>query len=196
MPKNNQPQPPASEDAKTYNCEITIQDKWIKAIHQAAPGDFPVASKVEALAQGFFTDMLLGAIMMSPIEVKKMEETIGKEVFPSDIMEQFQRGVGRREGRLEFTIALDPADEGPVQAAAEFQGCTIKDVLQKCWQEAWYQGEFYNRSNFSQHVAMTHEDKKELAAILGKDFSNGTELAGLVKAYAADHEGLFEEITK
>jgi hypothetical protein len=43
---------------------------------------------------------------------------------------------------------------------------------------------------------MTHEDHKELAAILGKDFANGTELAAMVKQYAADHEGLFEEITK
>lgn len=196
MAKNDKPQPPSGEDEKTYNCALTIQNKYLKGINRTVDGDYPIHSKIESLAQQWFTDMCLGGIMLQGNEVQKLQEVLGKEVFPSDIMEQFQKGVGRREGKLQITISLDPAYEGVVQAAADFQGVTVHEVLQRAYDTAWDNGDFYDPRVSTERILMTHSDKKELAAILGKDFANGTELAAIVKQYAADHEGLFEEITK
>lgn len=199
MPKNDKPQPPteiSGSPETTYSCAITVQKSWTKGIEQTVPGDYPFQAKVEALAGQFLTDMCLGAIMMQPHEVKKLQEVLGKEVFPADIMEQFQRGVGRKEGKLQITISLDPAYEGVARQAAEFQGVGIKELLQKAWDTAWDNGDFYDPRVSTERILMTHEDKKELVAVLGKDFANGTELAAMVKQYAAEHEGLFDEVTK
>lgn len=196
MAKDNKPQPPASDVEKTYSCAIVIHNRHLRAIDRHVEGDVPIQTKIELLAQQFISDMLAGGMILQSNECNKLNEVLGKEAFPSDIIEQFQRGVGRREGKLQIMISLDPAYEGVAQAAADFQGITIHDLLQRAWDTAWDNGDFYDPRVSTERVLMTHEDKKELAAILGKDFANGTELAALVKQYAADHEGLFDEVTK
>jgi hypothetical protein len=187
------------EVSTTYSVSLTVPDKHIPDIKNcpAASDIEPIAAKVAWLAECTLLDFCEGALILQAPVVKKMAEAFGRPITSIDtVVEMFQRGVGRKDGKMQITISLDPAYEGVAQQAAEFQGRTIPEVMQDAWDTAWDNGDFYDPRPHADRVLMTLADKKELVEILGKDFSTGTELAGLIKTYAADHEGLFSEVTK
>lgn len=192
---NRTPQPP-NVASTTFTIDITVPNKFIPLILSAVPGEESTGSRVAAMAEGALLDLCEGGIMLQSPVIKKLNEAFGASVEVEDIVGQFQRGVGRKDGKLQITISLDPAYEGIAQQAADFQGVDIPRVMQNAWDTAWDNGDFYDPRGRVGRVVMPAESKAELVKILGKDFSTGTELAGLIKAYAIEHEGLFSEVDK
>lgn len=180
-------QPPVTQET-TYSCEITVPNKHLPAIKAGVEGDSPVADKVAALAEGTLLDLCEGGMMLNAQAVKRMAESLGKVPTVEQVITEFSRGVGRVAGKLQITVDLPPEMESVIQAAADFQGVPIQQVLQDAWNTAWDNGDFYDYRPYVERVLMRNEDKAKLVKLLGKDFVSGTELAELVEKYVAEND--------
>lgn len=184
-------QPPVTQET-TYACEITVPNKHLPAIKAGVEGEASLPEKIAALAEGTLLDLCEGGMMLNAQAIKRMAESLGRMPTVEEIITEFSRGVGRVAGKLQIVVDLPPEMEGVVQAAAEFQGVSMKQVLQDAWSTAWDNGDFYDYRPYVQRVLMRNDDKEKLVKLLGKDFVSGTELAELVEKYVAENDPLAE----
>lgn len=193
MPKPNQgPQP----QERTFNCEITIPTKYLKPLDEAVDTEDPIGSKVASAAEGALLDICEGGLMLNAKAVQKMSEAFGKPPGVDEVVEQFTKGLGRANGKLQFVIEVTPEYEAMLQNAADFQGTTIQECFQNTINYELDQGNLYDPRPFVERVLMRKADYDKLVSKLGKPFTTGTELAGLVEKYLAEHESPFEEVGK
>jgi hypothetical protein len=173
---------------------LTIPKKYLPDMDLTVEGDDPIGSKVESLAAGALLNLLEGGMMLQPPVMRKLTEALGRVPEVAEVVGFFSKGVGRKDGKLQITISLDPAYESVAQQAADFQGVTIPECLQNCWDTAWDNGDFYDPRPHADRVLMTSTDKAELVVLLGSDFTTGTDLVKLIKTWIAEHEDTFSEI--
>lgn len=192
MPRRAQ-STPATETA--FHCELTVPKEYIQKFANISEGD-TLSEKVQFVAQGALLDMCEGGLMLNAKVVEKLTEALGEPPDPDQIVEHFSTGVGRRDGKLEIIITLDPEYEQVVAAAAEFQGVTTREILQNAWQTAWDNGDFYDPRTYCERVMMNHADREALIKLLGKNFTSGTELAGLIREYCTREAGIFSELDR
>lgn len=199
----------AKNDTKTLVVELTMKSSHVNAIASSVPGEAPMPSKIAMAALGLMEDVAEGGIMLPHLPVQRMTEALGREPGVNDIVEKFSIGCGRRGSSLAITIYLDPVDEPVAIEAARCNGFQDpQSYMQTMWNDAWERGWFHPVSiqnphggnpvqlspndPMPAHVRMSAGDYAELKSFLGKDFSNGTELAALVKELASGG-GIFAE---
>lgn len=178
MPKKNEPQD------VLINVDLALTRDQVEALVGAVPGDDAPARKISGIAVGCLVDLVAGGILLPPSAVARMREALKETPTVDVVVEQFEKGVGREMGKLSIVVGLDPAYEGILQEAAQFNGMTIQEMIQNSWDTAWDNGWLYDPHDRVQRVLMTTEQKQELETLLGKTFANGTELYAAVKEFA------------
>lgn len=166
----------------TIPAELVLNVDTVEAIAASVKEDQPPAHKVVRVAIGMLESLASGAILMSPVLVRRVAEAVGKEIDATDIADLAEIGAGRRAGQLSVTLNIDPVYEDLLRTNADFQGMTIGQLLQNSMDTAWDNGWFYTMpAGTATHVQMRDADKRSLEAILGKPFNSGTELIALIK---------------
>jgi hypothetical protein len=191
MAKQNQT--PVAE--QTFNCPITVPVKYNQMIAESITGDGALVAKIALAAEGALLDLCEGGLMLNAVAVRKLAEANGGIAPGVDqVVEQFQKGVGRVNGAMQITVSLPPEYEQVVRQAAEFQGMTTAEILNNSWNFIWDNGDLYDPRPFVERVIMRNADKQALVKMLGKDFQTGTELAGLVQKYLKERSEVFAEM--
>lgn len=198
MPKATRQLAQTASTETVFSVDLTIPNKHLPTIRdtdlEGLDANAPISAKIAAIAEGALLDLCEGGQMLQPPVMRKLTESFGKVPAADDIVEQFSRGAGRKDGKLQITISLDPAYEAVVQQAADFQGVTPAQCLQNCWDTAWDNGDFYDPRPHADRVLMTNDMKSRLVKLLGKDFATGGELGDLVEKFVGEHEGLFADV--
>lgn len=162
--------------------EISLSETRIERLCKAVGPDMPVAETITGIAIHALEAIADGGIMLTPADVDLMSQSIGQPVLGvEDILPLVESGAGMRGGHHRYWVDFDPVDYPVLAQRAEFQGVSVEEICQRVMDEVRDNGWFFEVNPSTQRVLMTKEDKTELEGLLGKGFSNGTELAVLIK---------------
>jgi len=181
--------------------DLYLDPKHIETLASIAPGTDSDVRKVTAIAMGLLEQLAEGGIMLPPVIVKKMEDSFGRAIEVENILDNFEKGIGRKDGRLGVTMFIDPAYEEPLRESAIFNGFNKPDgtpdverYMQNLLDTAWDNGWFHQMTSGTRRLLMLPGDYDAVKELLGgKDFETGTDLAALLKEYCAQNSGLFSE---
>lgn len=179
-PKSNQDQA-AQPGTVTYNIDITLPVLQSRAVIELAPDEESDSRSVAAVSMGLMLDLVEGGIMLSPETAGRLREAFGRTPCQDEIVEQAERGLGRIAGKLSMVVTVDPAYEDLLRQSAEFNGCSIEQLIQNSWSTAWDSGWLYEPKPPLNRVLLTDGQKAELVEMLGRDFANGSELMDAIK---------------
>lgn len=179
----------------TLSVDLVIDQKHMDAIAGSVPGEGSAGHKTAQVALGLLEQIAEGGMMLPPLIVAKMRESLGKDPELTDILDQFEKGVGRRGGQLSITISLDPVHEQTLREAAKFNNFATPELyMQNLWDTFWDNGWVHDTIPAPVCVRMTPQDFSDLQDLLGKGFSNGTELVAAIRDYANSGAGIFEGV--
>jgi len=206
IPEPAEPAVPPSTDGPRmiFSLDIGLDPKHVKALVESLPGNDSKTMKLAALAMGTMEDLATGGILLPPLVVRQLTESLGRPVAVEDIVEQFQRGTSRIEGKIEVRFPIDPADEEPLRDSAQFNGFLLPDgrpdvnaYLKNLWDTAMDHGWLHQHVSGTKRVLMLPQDYENLEKLLGGSFENGTELAALIQKKSAESDSaeLFAEET-
>ena len=182
----------ARKGSVLISVDLPLDPAQVDAICGSVPGDQTRSQKVAEVALGLLEQLCEGALVVPAVMVRKMHECLGRPPELPDIIDQFERGTGRKDGQLSITVPIDPVIEPVLRDAAQFNGYqSVEQYYRSLLDTANDQGWFHQIQPNPARVLMTQKAHDELSDILGKKFDNGTELAAMVKEYVTDNSGIF-----
>lgn len=201
LPEPSEKAVPSSPDRKAYfGVDLSLPERYILPLAGLVPGEDSNARKIGAVAIGLLEQLAEGGIMLPPLIVRKMQDACGKSPEVEEILDLFEKGASRKDGRLCIQIYLDPADEGSLREAARFNGflkpdgeVNVEAYMNNLWATTWDAGDFHARVPGTRRVLMLPDSYEKLKALTGKDFENGTQLAEQLAEKFGSTSDLFAE---
>ena len=153
------------------------------------------------MAMGAMADLAEGGMMLPAQYVSKMQDSLGRLPDKDDILKFFEAGLGRKDGKLEIRIYIDPAHEKPLLDAAEFNGFMKPDgsgpdperYYQQIVNWSWDNGAFHQELPGTRRILMLPGNYEEMRELCGGDFESGTDFCRLMKAkHKVDEVDVFE----
>lgn len=172
---------PAS-DHLVVNLDLEISRRDASEVEVLAPQENSLARRLSAVARGVLESLAHGAILIAPGLVQRMAEALGRTPSDEEIVENFEKGLQRKGGRISVTIDIDPAYTAAIEEHARLRGISIEEVLRDNLAYAAEQGWLWDVFPPLERVVMTPGMKEELVELMGQDFWNGTQLAEIWKA--------------
>lgn len=163
--------------------QVEVDEKQLEKILAMVDEEASPAEKVGGLAQTALVALADGGMMLDPLTMRAMEQSIGQPIEGQDqLLALVEEGAGQAGGKLTLRWSVDPVYLPTMQNMADFQGRTVQEIAQNCLDTAvdsgWLIGEVLPNP---ERVLMSKEDKAALVAVLGSDFTDGTQLAELLK---------------
>lgn len=145
-----------------------------------APESGPERTKrLASLAAYFLTEYARGGIMLTKRDLDAIERATDKVVQGSqDIVDAVCAGMGRKDGQYTVSAAVDPAWVAPLREVAEYQGCTLDELLTNCINTALGNGWLYSFNMRSGGIIPVEGEGWDiLVRFMGKGAFSGKELA-------------------
>lgn len=189
--------PKPTEALKIFNVDLPLTEGQAQKIYELVTEEgLTEAQKIGGVALGLLQHQAEGGLMLKSAEIDAIEQCTGVALEEGiDLIPILSEATGRVEGKLMIPYYVDPADEAGYQAIADAQGRSIEEVFQEITTYVMDNEMVYNvmPPNRPEAVYMLPATKQELEGILEGTFSNGTELAALVKKFIGA-DGLFEGV--
>lgn len=162
--------------------QVSLTQDQVKKLCADDP-DANVGERISGIATYSLQCLADGGMVVKPLEMRAIEQSIGQAVASGEeILPFIEAGSERAGGKLRAVWYVDPSYEETIRQMAEFQNRPIDEIVQGMMDEAvdqgWLIGEVLPPPA---RVLMPPEAKARLVSILGKDFSNGAELADLIE---------------
>jgi len=163
--------------------QIELESEQIEKLTSMVEEEASVAEKVGGLAQTALTDLANGGMMLEPITMRALEQSIGQAIEgQGQILSLVEAGAGQADGRMVLKWSIDPTYMPQLEAMATFQECSVLELAQRtidtCVDQGWAIGDV---QPMPERVLMSKEDKSAIEQVLGGAFTNGTELSQLLK---------------
>lgn len=169
------------------SAELRMSESVAQEIAASVPGEDALNRKVAAVALGLLNELAAGGMMLPHGVVAQLNESLGRPIEVSDILEQFERGTQRKGGMFCPDIRIDPTYEQVLLESAEGNGMTVEQLLQNLWNQCWDNGWFYQMTPNPRRILLSEPDYQALREQIGKDFSTGTELAAALREQSSDN---------
>jgi hypothetical protein len=127
----------------TLAVELKLDDKDVKLICSAVPGDFSAATKVGRVALSLLNDLADGGMMLPCESVAAVRKAISS-IRPEDIVSSVESSVNRQGDHLVLKMAIDPSWEPRLREIAEIRGHPVEQLMQECMATAMSQGWLYD----------------------------------------------------
>jgi hypothetical protein len=175
--------------------QVSLTQDQVKKLCADDP-DANVGERISGIATYSLQCLADGGMVVKPLEMRAIEQSIGQAVASGEeILPFIEAGSERAGGKLRAVWYVDPAYEEQLRQMAEFQNRPVDEIVQAAMDEAvdngWLLGEVLPPPR---RVLMTPDDYNALKDILGSDFSNGTELADLVKKSTGATSPFMDEV--
>jgi hypothetical protein len=179
----------AEPGSTIINVDLQLQEEAIVRIAASVEGDDSPPRKVGRVAMGLLEALASGGVMLTPLQVQRVQDAAGKELDAEDISCLAEVGSGRKDGQCSFTLNIEPAYLDLLRPVADFQGVTIEQVLQNAMDQAWDNGWLYADTPTIQldRIVLTQKDRKRMETLINRKFTSGSDLvAGLAEALGED----------
>ncbi len=195
MPKKVD-QPVTSQPNVILPMEVALSAGQVKYLASMVSGDNqePEIRKAQSVILRLIDDQTAGGLMLNVREVKRITDSTGLD--PScgeDLLPFLQAGTGRTDGCLTVPVKVDPAYEPGLQDIATVRGTDIagvlRDTVHMVLDNSWYE----HLPVQPAHIMMTEADHAGMQELLGGKFTNGTELAALIRKALNTEGGIFNE---
>jgi hypothetical protein len=172
----------------TLAIELSMEDKAVKAISDAMPGNFPVSVKIGRAALGLLQDIYEGGMMLPAEAVNRIQKAIST-VESDDIVARLEDSVNRKADHLVLRLEVDPVWELRLKEIAEVRGHTVDQLLQECMATALAQGWLYDNviPQEPPPVSFTRSDYESIRQIVS---ANGAVFGEDVAAWVRAHSGV------
>ena len=163
--------------------ELRLTADQVANIAKLMGGEGTETEKVVAAAQGTLQDIAGGGLVLTGKDISVIEQSAGVSIGNvDDVLEMAESSTGRKGGKLAGWWEVDPTYEETITQMAEFQGREVHELVQStidtCVDNGWLYGEVVPNP---ERVLMPPDAKKELEELLKGQFSNGSELANLIR---------------
>ena len=181
----------------TYNMDLTLTAEQAQAVKEMA--DNPNLTDVQKIGGGALNclqNLVAGAILLEPDEVARIKEATGAEFScGEDLIPYLSEATGVEEGYYTFKVKIDPAYHEAVKEIADIRGWEVNQLIQEAIDNAFVNGWFESiPDNRIAMVNMSASEKAGLEDLLGGKFSNGTELAAMIRKLTGEDTGIFSDL--
>ena len=126
------------------------------------------ARGIGRVASGMIQDLVNGGMMLPPMVMKRLQESVGASIEDSATMiELVERGAYRDGGRVMVPIYLDPLYQTNLQERADAQGIDIKTFLQNFIDQVIEAGWLYSVDPPPFSVRFSPEDYNAIRKLCG-----------------------------
>ena len=189
--------PKTTDTTKIFNLDLPITEANCKKITAMIEReDLSEAQKVGGVALQLLNDLAEGGMMLKSDDMEAIRQATGIDVESgADLIAPLSEATSRKSGMLMIPYYVDPSVEAAYQNIADMQSRTVQELFQEVTDFVIENEMVYNLlpQQRPDAVYMTPAARAELVGVLEGEFSNGTELAKLVKKFIGA-DGLFEGV--
>lgn len=183
-----------TEKASFYGSLSLLQDEADTICGLIEDPNISPVQKIFAAAAEAMRSIAAGGKILSASIVDRIEQILGDDFDEEILPELIEQASHRRGGNLCGYWEIDPVYEKALSETADMRGVTLQELVQDMMDTAMDNEWLYQVDPRPTQVLMTSEDKAQVEELLGRKFSNGTELAEAIRSFCGSDSGIFSGV--
>jgi hypothetical protein len=114
----------------TLAIELKLDEKDVRLICTAVPGNFSDATKVGRVALSLLRDLSEGGLMIPGDAVSRLRKALSS-IDPSEIVSAVEKSANRDGDHITFPVTVDPSWMPRLNEIAEVRGCPVIQIMQE-----------------------------------------------------------------